>query len=121
MISAGDHERMPKKSKDSKKEYGDEIDLTKDKDFKVAKIPDNVLKKLRKGLKNTTKFNMFNEKDDDKVKIHKTEGSKINSPIKSISKSGVETAKIDDMSEFVKMAKMGKIGVKIGNKNKSVK
>jgi hypothetical protein len=110
MVSAGDHERLPKRDKE-KKEYGDEINLKKDKYFKKAQIPDKVLKALRKGIKNPSKFNMFKERDDEKVKVFKSGNSGLTSPVKSAGNQN-----FDDMSQFVAAAKQGKIGMKIANK-----
>jgi len=108
MVSAGDHERMP--DRDAKKfEDGEEIDLTKsDGKFKKAKIDPKYLKALRKGIKNPGKWNMFGEKDDDKITVSNPASK---SPVKP-SSTGIAGT---DMTQMLNAARQAKIDGKSGN------
>jgi len=101
MISAGDHERLPKSDKDDK---GEKIDLT-DKDRKELKLekdklPKGALYRLRKGIK-PGKFAMLGEIDKE-LKVLKPK-----SPVKSPNSGG-------NMSTLLDMAKNGSFGIKSG-------
>jgi len=105
ITSIGDHERLPKSGND--KDIGDEIDLTrKGSPIKKLNVPAKYLKMLRKGIKHTKKFNMFNEKADKNMRVIKPSGVVKNG------KMNISSAR--DLLDIARKTK----GIKFGHRGK---
>ena len=108
MVSAGDHERLPKKDDEN-----GEVDLThKKKKFRTQKVPEKWLKRLRKGIKKTSKFKTLEEIDGDVEFIAPKGKGDFKSPVKG----GGSSSK-----DFIDMARKGVKGIKLKKPIKKVK
>lgn len=110
MISAGDHERLPKRKKEGEEDQ--EVDLTQKPDdgkFKPQKVPANILAKLRKGIKSKSKFKMFNETEEE-VTVVKP------SKLEQLAKSPVKGNK--DLTMLLNAARQSGSGIKFAGHNR---
>jgi len=94
MVSAGDHERLPKKDGDGK---GSGITDKKDLKNVISKqqIPDKYKKLLRRGIKNPKKWAILGEKSIDDISI-------MNQPKVT-----------GDMKKFLDLSRQSKSGIKM--------
>jgi len=99
MVSAGDHERLPKKDKDGES-------VTNKQDLKNVvskqKIPDKYKKLLRRGIKNPKKWAILGEKDIDEVKL-----------------ADKQPKATGDMKKFLDLSRQSKSGIKMAHSRKT--
>ena len=110
MISAGDHERLPKQDDEGKE---GSIDLKKSSKFKTQKLDAEMKYRLRKHLPadRQGKFNMFNEREDEELKVI----PKTSFPSGAVrNSSGLPEREVNsDMRQLLDAARQSKSGIKM--------